>query len=123
MNCEFCKIIAGEEFSIIVAQWPDTLAFLPLNPVAEGHVLFVPKEHVTAAHDDPALTSRVARRAAGWARAAQMAARSSGAPAEEYNLITSYGPAATQTINHLHIHYVPRRAGDGLPLPWTTQED
>jgi diadenosine tetraphosphate (Ap4A) HIT family hydrolase len=36
-------------------------------------------------------------------------------------MITSAGPAATQTIKHLHVHYVPRHAGDGLSLPWTNQ--
>ena len=39
----------------------------------------------------------------------------------ESNLITSIGPAATQTVPHLHLHLVPRRPGDGLPLPWTPQ--
>lgn len=35
------------------------------------------------------------------------------------NLIVNQGPAATQTIPHLHAHVVPRREGDGLALPWT----
>jgi diadenosine tetraphosphate (Ap4A) HIT family hydrolase len=37
------------------------------------------------------------------------------------NLITSDGAAATQTVKHLHVHIVPRRDGDGLTLPWSTQ--
>lgn len=37
----------------------------------------------------------------------------------DFNLITSAGAAATQTVAHLHVHYVPRRTGDGLGLPWT----
>ena len=32
------------------------------------------------------------------------------------------GPLASQSINHLHIHYVPRRQDDGLLLPWTLQQ-
>jgi hypothetical protein len=24
-------------------------------------------------------------------------------------------------VEHLHVHVVPRRPGDGLPLPWTGQ--
>jgi histidine triad (HIT) family protein len=35
------------------------------------------------------------------------------------NIITSAGSDATQTVFHLHLHVVPRRAGDGLALPWT----
>lgn len=29
---------------------------------------------------------------------------------------------ATQTVFHLHVHLVPRRAEDGLHLPWTGQK-
>lgn len=41
---------------------------------------------------------------------------------EAANLITSRGGAATQTVFHLHVHVVPREAGDGLALPWTPQQ-
>lgn len=41
--------------------------------------------------------------------------------ADDFNLITSSGRWATQTVKHLHIHYVPRRKDDGLTLPWTGQ--
>ena len=34
-------------------------------------------------------------------------------------LIVVCGAEATQTVPHLHIHIVPRRAGDRLTLPWT----
>lgn len=40
---------------------------------------------------------------------------------KSFNLITSCGKAATQTVEHLHVHLVPRREGDGLKLPWTGQ--
>jgi histidine triad (HIT) family protein len=36
------------------------------------------------------------------------------------NIITSAGTEATQTVFHLHVHIVPREAGDGLELPWGT---
>jgi diadenosine tetraphosphate (Ap4A) HIT family hydrolase len=37
------------------------------------------------------------------------------------NIITSIGPAASQTVMHTHLHIVPRTEGDGLHLPWTGQ--
>jgi histidine triad (HIT) family protein len=40
----------------------------------------------------------------------------------DMNIISSKGPAATQTVFHLHLHLVPRTAGDCLALPWTNQE-
>ena len=50
-------------------------------------------------------------------RAAEYAEEQGG----DFNLITSSGSAATQTIQHVHVHYVPRRDDDGLTLPWTGQ--
>jgi histidine triad (HIT) family protein len=49
------------------------------------------------------------------ARAAELAATLRMRPA---NLITSAGREATQSVFHLHIHLVPRKANDGLALPW-----
>lgn len=37
----------------------------------------------------------------------------------DHNLIINQGPAASQTVEHLHVHYVPRRPNDGLKLPWS----
>jgi histidine triad (HIT) family protein len=34
------------------------------------------------------------------------------------NLLQSNGPAAWQTIFHLHFHVIPRYEGDPLRLPW-----
>ena len=52
----------------------------------------------------------------------EFAARWAEGQEDDFNLITSSGPAATQTIPHIHVHYVPRWPGDGLHLPWTGQE-
>lgn len=111
--CVFCQIAANEAPAVIVREWPDCLAFMPLNPVTMGHVLVIPRAHVSDALAAPALTGLVMQRAS--ALAAQRATAC--------NLITSVGAAATQTVAHLHVHIVPRRHGDGLPLPWTPQQE
>jgi histidine triad (HIT) family protein len=106
--CPFCKRIDKGDFDSWVS---DTVTFEPLNPVVPGHRLFVPVEHVMNADEDPIVTGQTFEFAARWAD------QQGGA----YNLITSAGAAATQTVFHLHVHYVPRREGDGLTLPWTGQ--
>lgn len=121
MSCVFCRIVSGEASARFVHHWPETVAFYPLNPVVPGHILFVPRTHVEAAHVDPMVTAKVVQRAAEYASAAQAVAINHGDGASAYNLITSYGKAATQSIKHLHVHYVPRSTGDDLPLPWTNQ--
>lgn len=111
MTCVFCDIVAGDAPAAFVpCSTQNVTAFVPLSPVTPGHLLFVPRRHVADAAADPWLT--------GWVTmAAAEHARRRGVP---HNLLTSTGAAATQSIRHLHIHYVPRAEDDGLMLPWGT---
>jgi histidine triad (HIT) family protein len=111
-SCPFCRRI--EDGAYESTEVRDVVTFEPLNPVTPGHRLFVPTVHV---HDfrrplGPLLVSQAMLAAAAWAA-------EDGADA---NLIVSAGPAATQTVRHLHVHLVPRAADDGLELPWTAQK-
>jgi histidine triad (HIT) family protein len=108
-GCVFCDYTPTPPAEVRY-EWPDALVIKPLNPVTDGHVLIVPKAHVANAADDPTITAATFARAAEWTRLR---------PDEAFNLITSVGPLATQTVMHLHVHYVPRREGDGLSLPWS----
>jgi histidine triad (HIT) family protein len=111
-DCVFCKIVAGDAPAEIVGQWPETIAIRPLNPVVPGHTLVLPTTHVRDAGEDPDVTATTMRRVARLSRVILPA---------DFNIITSAGPAATQTVFHLHVHLVPRVPGDGLALPWTGQ--
>lgn len=111
-DCIFCSIVAGNAPASIVCRWEDALAFVPLNPVTDGHTLVIPAQHVANYTVDPEVTALTMRRAAELAPHVD----------RESNLITSCGPKATQTVFHLHVHIVPRRNGDGLHLPWTERE-
>ena len=117
-ECVFCQIVRGKAPAKLVQEWPDAVAFVPLGPVVpedRGHVLVVPRTHVEDFTTDPAVT------AATMAAAAELGAELRAA-GRDLNLITSAGPAATQTVFHLHVHLVTRRPEDGLTLPWTGQE-
>lgn len=105
-DCVFCAIIEGRAPGVLRREWDDALALVPLNPVAPGHTLIVPKTHVANYAEDPDITAAVMRHAAEYA------------PAGASNLITSMGRAATQSVWHLHVHVIPRIWGDGLALPW-----
>lgn len=109
-GCVFCELIASKKTYEIDAG---VYRFTPLNPVVEGHMLFVSSVHTDNASQSPAITGLVFAATARWA---------GNGSDNQYNLITSVGEYATQTIKHLHVHYVPRVAGDGLTLPWTGQE-
>lgn len=110
-DCVFCAIVAGTAPATIVQQWPDAIAILPRGGGATtGHVLVIPRVHVNDIGEDPIVSAAIV------ARASELIAQLPNA-----NLITSKGSAATQTVFHLHVHVVPRRAGDDLSLPWTHQ--
>lgn len=111
-GCPFCAIVYSHAPAKVVARWDDAIAIVPLNPVTEGHELVIPKLHVQDALEDPELTGRMFQYAA-------TIAADRGRP---FNLITSAGTEATQTVWHLHVHIVPRRHLDGLALPWTNQK-
>jgi histidine triad (HIT) family protein len=114
-DCPFCKRIAAGEYEAWTND-PAVVWFEPLNPVTPGHMLFVPVCHVADALQDPYTTALTAEYASRW-----WSKNWGRSGARDCNLITSVGPAATQTVQHLHLHLVPRRDGDGLPLPWTIQ--
>jgi histidine triad (HIT) family protein len=103
--CVFCEIVAGRAHARVVREWPDALAIVPLGPVVAGHLLVIPRVHVRDVTVDPVVS------AATLARAAEIAT-------PPCNLITSAGREATQSVEHLHWHLIPRREGDGLALPW-----
>lgn len=108
-HCVFCRRINLDQYD---TDQRDVVTFEPLNPVTPGHRLFVPRQHVADATEKPWVAAQVMEVAAAYARARNV----------DCNLLTSVGEAATQTIPHLHLHYVPRRPADGLHLPWTGQQ-
>lgn len=113
-DCVFCAIIDKREPATVICEWPDAMAIVPLDPCTPGHVLVIPRAHVKDFSADPVVTGAVA------ARMAEL-----GQDMPDANAIFNKGPHGTQTQFHLHGHVVghvvPRREGDGLPLPWTKQ--
>lgn len=109
----FCRIAEGSEPAEVVRRWgSEAIAIRPRNPVVDGHVLVIPAAHVADVGTNPGVS------AIAMAAAADLAAQHT-----DCNVITSRGRYATQTVFHLHIHVVPRAAGDNLPLPWTPQQN
>ena len=114
-DCIFCKIIAGELPSTIVAEDERTVSFMDINPGTRGHALVIPREHATnlleISEEDLAACAAAAQ------RLARKATDNLGAAG--VNLVNSCGAAAWQTVFHFHIHVIPRYEDDPLQLPWT----
>lgn len=113
-KCEFCSIVRGEESADVVLDLEEVLAFAPLEPAARGHTLVIPKLHVP---DFLRATSEVVEKVATASRVVALAAQRALNP-DGFNLITSAGEAASQTVFHLHVHVVPRWDDDRMGDIW-----
>ena len=113
-DCEFCQIVRGDRPARIVADAPDALAFFPLQPACLGHTIVSPKTHVRDLWTAGSLLDTGLMQAViDVGHAINTVLRPDG-----LNLISSAGEAASQTVFHLHLHVVPRWAGDHLGTIW-----
>ena len=112
-NCVFCDIVIGESPAIMLREYFTSIVITPLNPVTPGHVLVIPKIHAKDFSSSPVVSANTMSDASRYVKENID---------QDYNLITSKGSSATQTVHHLHLHLVPRRFHDGLSLPWTGQD-
>lgn len=107
-DCVFCAIVAGTVPAFKVIDSPAGIGFLDTRPVFKGHVLVVPRPHVTQLTDLPldllpdyfALVQRVA-----GAVPAALGAQGT---------FVAINNVVSQSVPHLHTHVVPRTKGDGL---------
>ena len=111
MSCVFCDVVGGDAPAIRIYEDDNYLAILDIRPFTRGHTLVVPKLHTVDLTDTPSET--VAGMVAIGQRIAR-AARTSGLHADGNNVAINDGKAAFQSVDHIHLHVVPRRSGDKL---------
>jgi histidine triad (HIT) family protein len=112
MSCVFCAVVAGEAPAIRIYEDEDHLAILDIRPFARGHTLVIPKRHTVDVTDTPPQTLAqmitIGQRIARAARATELA--------DATNIGVNDGPAAFQSVPHIHLHVLPRRNGDKLSV-------
>lgn len=113
-ECIFCSIVAGSSPSHKVFENEHCYAFLDIFPANRGHTLVVPKKHVVDIHDTDALTyAHVAAAAKEVADLLNNTLEPDGT-----TIFQMSREAGWQTVFHLHMHVIPRWAGDSLHEPW-----
>lgn len=104
--CPFCSLPNHR----ILEENEHALLILDGFPVSPGHSLIIPKRHVRSFFE----VSDIERAALlGLLDRAKDVAERQHHPAS-YNIGINDGPAAGQTIPHLHIHLIPRFEGDQI---------
>ncbi len=117
-DCIFCKIARGEIPSATLYEDDSFRAILDLNPASKGHTLILPKIHAPNLFELPDETAEKA-----LVVAKKIGARlQEGLHADGLNLVQNNGEAAGQTVNHFHIHLIPRYADDTVNVRWTPGE-
>lgn len=103
-SCLFCRVARGEIPATLVAETEECLAFRDINPQAPLHVLVIPRAHVASLNDasDAAQIGRLAL------LAAEIAQRE-GHAETGYRTVINTGPAAGQTVHHVHLHLLAGR--------------
>jgi ATP adenylyltransferase len=110
-ECLFCQLVQEEDGPTNLILHREQLSYVVLNrfPYTNGHMMIVPFEHVPSLEmlspESRAEMMELASHAIGQLRAAY--------GAESFNLGINIGEAAGAGIlDHVHIHVVPRWAGD-----------
>lgn len=114
MDCIFCKIISGAVPSFKLYEDAQTLAFMDINPLTEGHALVIPKRHAATLMetDDEALRALIV----AVKKVSAAVVRALGV--DSVNVLQANGRWAAQSVPHLHFHVIPRRPNDGAGLDW-----
>jgi histidine triad (HIT) family protein len=106
-NNVFAKVLRGELPSHKIYEDEHTLAFLDIMPRAEGHALVITKEKATNLFDvSPESLAKLLAVVQKLAPQIKEAVGADGVLIAQYN-----GAAAGQTVFHLHVHIIPRKAG------------
>lgn len=107
-SCPFCNLDPGR----IRLENEHAVAFRDSSPVTQGHTLVIPRRHVGSLYE-----LSMDEQAAVWDLASRMRLELLGTMRPDgFNIGLNDGPAAGQTIDHAHVHIIPRRLGD-VPDP------
>jgi histidine triad (HIT) family protein len=103
-ECLFCRLLDGQVPADVVAENDRAVAFRDIDPKAPVHVLVIPRAHhadvaalAAAAPDDLVAVVRLG---------SQVAQDECGG---QFRLVFNSGPAAQQTVFHVHGHVLGGR--------------
>ncbi|PIU98383.1 HIT family protein [Candidatus Wolfebacteria bacterium CG03_land_8_20_14_0_80_40_12] len=109
MDCFFCKITQKEAPAEIIYEDNEAVAILDIHPRSPGHTMILPKVHSKNILDLPE------KKVEGVFRAVKKVVgllKKSLSP-DGFTIGINHGKVSGQTIEHLHIHIMPRWYDDG----------
>ncbi len=110
MDCIFCKIISKAiPVEAMIYESDFAVGVLDIHPIAPGHTMILPKVHAETILDLPDAALEGVFRAVKetTARLKEVLLP------QGFTIGINHGRVSGQTIDHLHIHIIPRWENDG----------
>lgn len=109
-NCVFCKIVKGEIPVKKIYENKSFLSFPDANPRVKGHSLVISKEHVenflkVNQNKGEEMVDAIKETASKIMQETN---------SRGFNIVNNNGKVASQIVEHLHFHIVPRKKGDSI---------
>ncbi len=117
-DCVFCKIVSVQAPSSVIFENNSIISFLDINPLADGHVLIVPRDHYTGLAEMPSKICSAMFACIPMLGRALLQVTG----AEGFNLLINHGSVAGQVVPHVHCHLIPRMPDDGLGYRWPAKQ-
>ena len=108
-DCVFCRI-ARREFGLILYEDEYTISFMDTAMDVDGHILVIPKKHAASLLTCEEETALHVMRTVK--RVSDHLVRDCGY--DGVDVMSANGAAAGQSLDHFHVHIIPRKTGDGL---------
>jgi len=111
-SCTFCKIIKQEIPCEKIYEDADFLSFVDIEPVSDGHILVIPKEHIVWMQEakDEVLSGIF-----------KLSKKLMTALKKSFSCDYVQVAVSGQDIPHFHIHLIPRYYKDNLSN-WPTKK-
>ncbi len=117
-DCIFCKIANGDIPSATIYENSDLRVILDIAPASKGHALIITKDHYDSIYDmDADTASKIFALGTALARAMRDELKCDG-----MNVLQNNGEAAGQTVNHFHMHFIPRYTDDDVNISWNPKD-
>ncbi|RMF07140.1 HIT family protein [Candidatus Woesearchaeota archaeon] len=115
--CDYCELISSPG-AFILYEDKHVVAFLSEEPISEGSIVVVPKEHYVIIEQVP---DYVVAKMFHVANKLSVAVFDS-LNALGTNILIQNGVAAGQRVNHCSIEVIPRFEGDALSFAWVPKQ-
>lgn len=116
-SCLFCSIINNKIPAVIIYEDENSVALMDKYPINHGHSLVIPRSH----HESllsmtPSEVGKLYSIVSTVSKAVISAVHADG-----FSIGQNNGRAANQIIPHVHVHIIPRYAGDSREGKWPSR--